>query len=170
MRRLLGLPLLVFALPAPAQAATVGSRPSKSIQSAIDAADPGDTIRICEGTYAGALKIGKPLALRGAGADLVTVKDGITATKDVTISGVTVDGGGILIDGAKGTVARSRVTNIVSSEAADAFSKPRGWRSNFPGIGIEQRGKAGALTVDHTRVERYNKVGIAIEGKGVVRG
>src|SRR4051812_37308901 len=161
MRRLLCLTLLVFALPASAQAATVGCGHTKSIQNAIDAADSGDTIRICEGTYAGALKIGKPLTLRGAGADLVTIRDGVTATKDVTISGVTVDGGGILIDGAKGTVSHSRVTNIVSSEAADAFSKPRGWRSNFAGIGIEQRGKTGALTVDHTRVERYNKVGIA---------
>src|SRR3954469_25915812 len=170
MRRLLCLTLLVFALPASAQAATVGCGHTKSIQSAIDAAKSGDTIRICEGSYAGALKIGKPLALRGAGADLVTVKDGITATKDVTISGVTVDGGGILVDGAKATVARTRVTNIVSSEAADAYSKPRGWRSDFPGIGIEQRGKGGALTLDHVRVERYNRVGVAIAGKGVVRG
>src|SRR3954452_6285092 len=127
MRRLLGLALLVFALPAPAQAATVGCGQSKSIQSAIDAAKAGDTIRICEGSYAGALKIGKALTLRGAGADLVTVKDGITATKDVTISGLTVDGGGILIDGAKATVSRTRVRNIVSSEAANAYSKPGGW-------------------------------------------
>src|SRR3954469_2525116 len=98
MRRMLGLALLVFALPASAQAATVGCGHARSIQSAIDAAKPGETIGICAGTYAGALRIGKPLTLRGAGADVVTVKDGITATRDVTISGVTVDGGGILID------------------------------------------------------------------------
>src|SRR4051794_22847762 len=169
MRRLLGLTLLIFALPASAQAATVGCGHAKSIQSAIDAAKPGDTIGICAGTYAGALKIGKPLTLRGAGADLVTVKGGISAAKDVTIDGLTVDGGGILIDGAKATISRTRVTNIVSSEAADAYSKPGGWRSNFPGIGIEQRGKGGALTLDHVRVERYNRIGVAIAGKGVVR-
>src|SRR5690348_5384432 len=112
MKRLLGLTLLVFALPASAHAATVGCGHGKSIRAAIDAAKAGDTVRICQGTYAGALKIGKPLTLRGAGADLVTVKGAITATKDVTISGITVDGGGILIDGAKGTVARTRVTNV----------------------------------------------------------
>ena len=166
MRRLLGLALLVFAVPAPAHAAGC----PKSLQSAIDDARAGDVIHVCAGTYAGDLRIGKPLTLRGAGADLVTVKDGITATKDVTISGVTVDGGGILIDGAKATVARTRVTNVVSSEAADAYSKPRGWRSDFPGIGIEQRGKSGALTLDHVRVERYNRIGVSIEGKGIVRG
>jgi len=50
-----------------------------SVQDAIDAAAPGDTIAICPGDYAegnglpntSALKIDKTLTLKGAGADLV---------------------------------------------------------------------------------------------------
>src|SRR3954447_14593870 len=52
-----------------------------SVQDAIDAAAPGDTIAICPGDYAegnaqpntSAIKIDKTLTLKGAGADLVTI-------------------------------------------------------------------------------------------------
>ncbi|MBO0813975.1 MAG: hypothetical protein J2P30_02310, partial [Actinobacteria bacterium] len=53
-----------------------------TIQSAVDAARPGDTVNICPGTYAegsgqpgsSALTIGKSLTLAGAGAGQVTIK------------------------------------------------------------------------------------------------
>ena len=54
-----------------------------TIQSAVDAAHPGDTVNICPGTYvegsgqvgrANALTITKSLTLAGAGADQVTIK------------------------------------------------------------------------------------------------
>src|SRR5215203_3971695 len=52
-----------------------------SIQDAIDAAAPGDTIAICPGRYvegngaanSNALTVDKTLTLKGAGADLVTI-------------------------------------------------------------------------------------------------
>ena len=52
-----------------------------SVQDAIDAAAPGDTVAICPGHYAegngppntNALKIDKTITLKGAGADLVTI-------------------------------------------------------------------------------------------------
>ena len=52
-----------------------------SVQDAIDAAAPGDTIAICPGTYregnaqpnTSAIKIDKTLTIKGAGADLVTI-------------------------------------------------------------------------------------------------
>ena len=58
-----------------------------SIQEAIDAAKPGDTVSVCAGTYvegdadpgSNALTIGHDLNLQGAGADQVTV---VPAAKD----------------------------------------------------------------------------------------
>ncbi len=52
-----------------------------SVQDAIDAAAPGDTVAICPGTYSegtgnantNAITVNKTLTLKGAGADLVTI-------------------------------------------------------------------------------------------------
>lgn len=147
-----------------------------------------------------ALTIRKSLTFKGAGADLVTIRprgsriaeqtpdlgNGVgdvvavtgTAGRPITVSmsGVTVDGGGTFVEAgvvyrdARGSFARSRVTNIVTSEAPDASGKPGGWRSDFPGVGIAQLGRAGALSVDHARVERYNRIGVLVEGRGELRG
>jgi hypothetical protein len=191
-----------------------------SIQAAIDAAAPGDTIAICKGDYAegsgapgtNAITITKNLTLKGAGADLVSISPKanplvrgsiIEATPDirngvgdivaivgtptqpltVDISGVTVDGydpqgrevaveAGILFLDAKGSVVRSRVTNIVTSEGDNAHTRPGGWRGPQPGIGIVQTSNAllapvdGArkLVIDRTRVDKYNTIGILIDG------
>src|SRR3954447_5405778 len=116
-----------------------------SIQSAVDAAAAGDTVAVCPGTYReavgpgdlNALRIAKPLALRGAGADLVRIEpagdlvDPTPAIRDeegnvilvdppsgsVDISGVTVAAGeashprtadaGVLFHNASGSISRS---------------------------------------------------------------
>ena len=143
-----------------------------SVQDAIDAAAPGDTIAICPGTYAegnglpntSALKIDKTLTLKGAGADLVTISpvrydgnDGVIADDQddatpgsqqdirypsgnivtavgtpavpitVDISGITFDGDGVAAKAgvvfldAQGSLRRSRVTDIVTSESPAAY-------------------------------------------------
>ncbi len=187
--------------------------PYSSIQAAVDAASPGDTIAVCPGTYVegtgqvatNAVTIAKSLTLKGAGADLVTIRpagDGQIAeggTPDlrngigdivvvrgtpsapitVHVSGVTIDGAGVAAEAglvfldAQGSVVRSRVTNVVTSEAADASTRPGGYRSAMPGVGIAQLTAAttapgGAtprpLLIDHTRVDRYNRIGVLIDG------
>ena len=70
-----------------------------SIQDAIDAAAPGDTVVICPGHYSegngnpntNALTVDKSLTLKGAGADLVTISpvrydgnDGVIAEEPAT--------------------------------------------------------------------------------------
>jgi hypothetical protein len=191
-----------------------------SVQAAVDAAAAGDTVVVCPGSYVegsgaaatSALTITKELAIKGAGADLVTItpksssvaggsllegtpnlRDGLgdivavvgtpTQPIKVDISGVTVDGydpqgrpvaveAGILFLDAKGSVVRSRVTNVVTSEGDNAYNVPGGWRGAQPGIGIVQTSAAllapvdGArlLTIDRTRVDKYNKIGVLIDG------
>src|SRR4051794_35779050 len=191
-----------------------------SIQAAVDAAAPGDTVTICPGKYAegsgavgtSALTIQKSLTLKGAGADLVTItpkSSGVTSGQimeaapdlrngvgdivsiagtpsqplSVDISGVTVDGwdpagrpvaveAGIVFVDAKGSISRSRVTNVVTSEGNDAYLDPGGYRGTQPGVGIAQVTNAlyapvdGArqLRIDRTRVDKYNKIGVLIDG------
>ena len=191
-----------------------------SVQAAVDAAAPGDTVTICPGTYAegtgevgtNAVLIRKNLTLKGAGADLVriTPKSSSTAggqimeaTPDlrnglgdiiavvgtpsqplkVDISGITVDGwdpkgrpvvveAGVLFLDARGSVVRSHVTNVVTSEGDEAYLRPGGYRGTQPGIGIAQVTAAlyapvdGArrLLIERTRVDKYNKIGILIDG------
>ena len=64
----------------------------------------------------------------------------------LSISGVTVDGydpdgrevaveAGIVFLDAKGSVVRSRVTNVVTSEGDNAYTRTGGWRGAQPGIG-----------------------------------
>ncbi len=98
----------------------------------------------------------------------------------MNISGVTVDGAGVFAEAgivyldAQGTIHRSRVTNVTTSElAADSTTKPGAWRGPQFGYGIAQvtantSAPAGAttrtLTISQTRVERYNRAGVLIDG------
>ena len=121
--------------------------------------------------------------LRNGVGDIVAIVGTPTQPLTVDISGVTVDGydpqgrevaveAGILFLDAKGSVVRSRVTNVVTSEGNNAYTRPGGWRGDQPGIGIAQTSNAllapvdGArkLVIDRTRVDKYNKIGVLIDG------
>jgi hypothetical protein len=160
-----------------------------------------------------ALTITKDLTLKGAGADLVrivarrstaaggqiaaetfdladgrgnlvAVHGGSGAPVTVTLSGVTVDGGGVYSEAgivfidAQGAITRSRVTNVVTSEAADAYATtPGAWRGPQPGYGIAQVTAAGSapagaaprtLTITNTRIDRYNRAGVLFQGSPFV--
>ncbi len=81
-----------------------------SVQDAVDAADPGDTVTLCEGTYTegsgapgtNAVTITKDLTIKGAGADLVTIQP-----KRSTASGGQIAAGSPVI--------RDNVGNIVAA-------------------------------------------------------
>jgi hypothetical protein len=222
---LLGLVVLfVCAVPAVANAATLAvdddgvqcpAAGFRTIQAAVDAAAPGDTVAVCPGTYVegsggvgtNALTIEKSLTIKGAGADLVSIEPARStptggqiaessmdirnrkgdivlaagaagAPIDVAISGVTVDGNGVFAKAgivyldAQGELVRDRVTGIATSISNTAYELPGGYRSNEYGYGIAQvtaaREASGQaprpLTIDHTRIDSYNKLGILIDG------
>jgi Zinc carboxypeptidase len=100
----------------------------------------------------------------------------------VNISGVTVDANGVYatagivyVDG-QGAVSRVHVTGLDIDESANGYTVPGGFRSNPFGIGIAHVTRVKppknkpktipvrTLTIDHTRVDRYNAVGILIDG------
>jgi hypothetical protein len=121
--------------------------------------------------------------LRNGLGDIVAIVGTPTQPIKVDISGVTVDGydpagrpvaveAGILFLDAKGSVVRSHVTNVVTSEGDNAYNAPGGWRGPQPGIGIVQTSAAllapvdgsRQLRIDRTRVDKYNRIGVLIDG------
>ena len=121
--------------------------------------------------------------IRNGVGDIIAVVGTPTQPLTVNLSGITVDGydpqgrevaveAGILFLDAKGSIKRTRVTNIVTSEGDNAYTRTGGWRGSQPGIGIVQTSNAllapvdGArkLIIDRTRVDKYNQIGILIDG------
>lgn len=118
------------------------SAPYTTIQSAIDAALPGDVVAICGGTYAegsgtpgtNALTIDKDLTLRGVGADLVTItpKAGGQLTTSETLNLRDGVGDVIAITGAPFAPTTAHVTGVtvdgggVFNEAGIVFLDAQG--------------------------------------------
>jgi hypothetical protein len=113
---------------------------------------------------------------------IVAVIGGTNNPVTVNISGVTVDANGVdatagivYID-AQGSITRSHVTGLDIDESANGYTVPGGFRNNAFGIGIADvtRVKPNTgnrppfgprtLTIDHTRVDHYNSVGVLIDG------
>jgi hypothetical protein len=70
-RHLAVLVLLAAFVPVAAAAATTEVPPGTSLQSAVDAAAPGDTLILSPGLYPGAVVIDKPLRITGKGAAFI---------------------------------------------------------------------------------------------------
>jgi hypothetical protein len=97
----------------------------------------------------------------------------------VNISGVTIDGDGVYADGgivfrdAQGTISRSRVTNVVTTETSYDVPRPGEYKGSNDGYAIASVTAGGAVPlpatprvvkVDHTRVDKYNAAGILLDG------
>ncbi len=101
------LPSRLFRLAAMALAATLALpvaaavwrvQPGESVQAAIDAAAPGDTVEITRGRYPGHLLVAKPLTLRGIDRPTIDgeLKENTISVKaeDVTIEGLIIANSG----------------------------------------------------------------------------
>jgi hypothetical protein len=122
-------------------------------------------------------------SLHNGVGDIVAVVGAPQNPVDVDISGITVDGhtpvgtpvvveAGILYLDARGTLDRDRVTNVVTSEADDAYTAVGGYRAAQAGYGIVHSSNAvlapvdgtRLLTISNTRVDKYNHIGVLIDG------
>ncbi|MGI0149864.1 MAG: right-handed parallel beta-helix repeat-containing protein [Thermoplasmata archaeon] len=82
--------LLAALAPGPAQAKRIFvPRQHKSLQAAIDAAAPGDTIWVAAGTYRGPFVLKKQLVLFGDGGPSETILDGRDSVRVLHVEGVT---------------------------------------------------------------------------------
>ena len=113
---------------------------------------------------------------------IIAVIGGKNNPVTVNISGVTVDASGvdatagIVYVDAEGSISRSHVTGLAVDESKNGYTVPGGFRNGPFGIGIADvtRVKPNpgnrppfaprTLTIDHTRVDHYNSVGILIDG------
>jgi hypothetical protein len=108
--------------------------------------------------------------------DILAVVGTPAAPITVNVSGITFDGNGVYVEAgivfadAQGSVSRSRVTNVVTTEAAGGYLTPGGWRDAYPGYGIAHvsadpgASAPRALAITSTRIDRYNAAGVWIDG------
>src|SRR5215467_9381320 len=114
---------------------------------------------------------------RDGKGDIIAVTGSSGSPVTVHISGVTVDAAGVyaaagvvFID-AQGSIDHSQVTGLDTDESANGYQVPGGFRSNQFGYGVAlvstaQSSSGQVLTVDHTRVDHYNALGVLVTGAG----
>lgn len=157
-----------------------------TIQAAIDAAAPGDTIRIGSGTFVEQLSIGKDLTLVGAGATRTTVRapgtletglDGHTAIVEVhggavvRISHLAISGPGAghcgngelragisVVEESELDLSYSRVVHIRNTPLDDCFRS---------GVGVLAADFSPVrVNVDHSEISDFGTAGMVIAGDG----
>ena len=161
-----------------------------TIQAAVDAAAPGDEIRVCPGTYAEQITIpaGKDgLAIRSRHPLAATIKAPATmadpgdivrvrASREITLEGFTIAGplpsalfcsvfprSAVRVDGGgSATIRRNRITDIRSEDPA-----LRGCQSGIPIlVGSEPEQEIGSALVEENTIEAYQKTGVLVEHAG----
>lgn len=150
-----------------------------TIQSAVDAAQPGDTILVCAGTYEEQVTINKDLTLVGNGNPTI-MSPVILATSfgdkkavvtvegaNVSISGITVDGAGrgnanykfigIAYHNAGGSVEGTTIVNVMDTPFSGA-------QHGVALYAYNQDGTPRSLTITGNTINTYQKNGMALIG------
>ena len=144
-----------------------------SIQAAVTAALPGDTVRVYKGTYREQVTVGKRLTLEAVGKQEAVIQPPaggvagalvrVTGAHGVVVDGFTVRGPGADLTGGiavLGGASASVVNNLVTDIRNDPLS------GNQTGFGIVVI-DSDAVVAGNT-VARYQKAGIAADGTGTV--
>ncbi|MGB9987032.1 beta strand repeat-containing protein [Salarchaeum japonicum] len=159
-----------------------------SIQTAVDAADAGDTVRVGPGTYTESVHIESELTLIGAGDNDTTVTSPTSIPETFTrgsaashavvlvenasadISRLTVDGArtgdtnhefyGVAYVNASGTVDDVTVTNVTDTE----FS---GVQHGIAVGAFNLDGEDRKFTLSNSRIVNYQKGGVVASGEGL---
>jgi len=119
--------------------------------------------------------------LRDGKGDVIAVTGTPDAPVKVKLSGLTVDAAGVDVSAgiayvdAQGTISHAHVTGVDVDESADGYLKPGGFRNDSAGDGIvdvtaatppakpKKSPATRTLTIDHTRVDTYNAIGVLID-------
>ena len=149
-----------------------------SIQFAVIASNPGDTIVVCDGVYSEQVTVDRNLSLVGSGNSVIqaaTTGDVVTITSraSVVMSGFIVRGPGPSSCGGiqAGVRVRSDATLDLSyTTIRDIQDQPFSGCQNGEGIRVGPRGTdaagPGHLTADNVAVTHYQKNGITVNGTG----
>ncbi len=155
-----------------------------TIQSAISAANPGDTINIASGTYEEQLNIGKNLTIIGDSKETTIIKSPATLNTDtvgkkniveinsgatVSISNIDVSGPGssscASIDYGVFVIGNATL-NISDSKITKITDTPFGGCQNAVAIrvGSGPLSQVGTATINRVTISDYQKGGIVIDG------
>ncbi|MQS34896.1 right-handed parallel beta-helix repeat-containing protein [Streptomyces katsurahamanus] len=122
----------LVAAPAPAGATSHTVRPGESIQAAVDAAAPGDTVVVGPGLYRESVQISKRLTLRGSGPATVLTP---APARPLAAHGCERDGNGVCVTGTEQTAA-GQVT--IRSLTLRGFRKNGLWASHTDRLSVRQ--------------------------------
>ncbi|MGW3227012.1 right-handed parallel beta-helix repeat-containing protein [Kitasatospora sp. NPDC001095] len=160
--------------------------PGESIQQAVDAASPGDTVKVLPGTFHGSVRITTPgLTLRGSGADtVITPGDGtenacataghgicVVGTEEQPLSDVTIDSLAVTgfrkngID-ASGTTGLTVSRTYVHDNAQQGISQEMSTRAAIRDNRSTDNGQSGVFLANYA----YREGGSPDTGGTVVEG
>ncbi len=144
-----------------ANAAEHRAEPGAPLQALVDAAQPGDVIRLAPGRHAGPVRIGRPIALIGeSGARLVGPGAGSVVTitaDDVRVEGIEITGSGRDLPAMDSAV-------LVTREARRAVVRGNRLLGNL--FGVYLHGAAGAI-VEGNEIVGRSDLRVSEAGNGV---
>ncbi|MFE9093081.1 nitrous oxide reductase family maturation protein NosD [Streptomyces sp. NPDC007264] len=124
--------------------------PGDSVQEAVDAAEPGDTILLSPGTYRGSVRVTTSrLTLRGTGPGTVIAPAPAPAPAAAATDACARAGNGICVEGTDGQPVRD---TTIASLTVSGFAKNGLWSS-----------RTDRLTVHGVTAEKNRQWGIALE-------